>query len=173
MIKNKQCSSKSLSRNYLASKCAKCYVCKNRKITELSKPVQINQFPFIWENCCSYRKSKSHDQYDETKNPLNFSETFCKKHVQKISDTFWPICKHFTLMLFIGDCLWCERNERNGWYFTNLASNDKSTTWKKFLCFTIPQQNGSLKNEKKKKTKKPRLKFWWDDKMIYEIFFAG
>ena len=27
--------------------------------------------------------------------------------------------------------------------------------------------------KKKKKTKKQRKKFWWDDKMIYEIFFAG
>ena len=33
----------------------------------------------------------------------------------------------------------------------NLASNDKSTTWRKFLCFTISQQNRSLKNENKDK----------------------
>ena len=29
------------------------------------------------------------------------------------------------------------------------------------------------KMKKKKKTKKQRLKFWWDDKIIYEIFFTG
>ena len=32
-------------------------------------------------------------------------------------------------------------------YFKNLPSNDKLTTCRKFLCFTIPQQNQSLKNE--------------------------
>ena len=62
--------------------------------------------PFICEICSGYQKSESHDQNDQTSNPLNISETICKKHVQKISHTFGEICEYFTLMLFIGHCLW-------------------------------------------------------------------
>ena len=55
MIKERnQCSSKSLSRNYLVSKFA-----------ELLKPVKINQFPFICETICGYEKSELDDQNDE------------------------------------------------------------------------------------------------------------
>ena len=76
----KQCSSNSLSQNYLALKLAKLRFCINHKVAELLKPVQINQFPFICEIFCGYQKSESHYQNDKTNNPLNFSETICKEH---------------------------------------------------------------------------------------------
>ena len=105
MIKERnQCSSKGLSQSYLASKFAKWHVCINQKITELLKLVYMNHIPLICEICCGYQKSESHDQNDEISNSLNLSETICKEHVQKISDTFWPICKHFTWKLFIRQC---------------------------------------------------------------------
>ena len=83
-----QCSRKSLSRNYLALKFAKWHVCVNHKVAELLNPVYINKFPFICEIRCRYQKWESHDQNDEISNPLNLSETICKEHVQKISDSF-------------------------------------------------------------------------------------
>ena len=36
---------------------------------------------------------------------LDLSETIYEGHVQKISDTFWPNCEDFTLMLFIATVL--------------------------------------------------------------------
>ena len=40
---------------------------------------------------------------------LDLSETIYGGHVQKISDTFWPNCEDFTLMLFIATVLhYCE-----------------------------------------------------------------
>ena len=52
-----------------------------------------------------YQKSKSHDQNDGIRNSLNLSENICEGQVERISDSFWVNCKHFTLRLFIGPCV--------------------------------------------------------------------
>ena len=53
--KENQCSSQGLSRNYLASKLAKWYLCINHKIFELLRRASINQLPFTCEICCDYQ----------------------------------------------------------------------------------------------------------------------
>ena len=61
----------------------------------------MNTFSFIREIRCGYEKSESYNQIYEISNHLHMSGTICKEHVQKLSQRFWPICGHFTLMLFI------------------------------------------------------------------------
>ena len=58
------------------------------------KPVKVNKFPYILDIYYSYQKSESNDKNDEISNPLNLSETICEEHVQKMSHTLWPNCKH-------------------------------------------------------------------------------
>ena len=55
----------------------------------------MNQFPLNHEICCFYQKSGSHDQNDEISDALAFSRTICERHIQNISETFWPNCENF------------------------------------------------------------------------------
>ena len=103
----KQCSIKSFSQNYLASKFAKWHEYINHAFTELLKLVQIYQFPFICEICCGYQKLESHDQNDESKILSIFLRLFVKnmlknvRHILANLQTFYLDVIYWTLFIIV------------------------------------------------------------------------
>ena len=59
---------------------------------------------FIYEICCGYHKSESHNQNDEISNPLNCLKKSVKNMFKKYQTHLGKFANKFTWMLFIAHC---------------------------------------------------------------------